>query len=478
MKKWDKIKAIDKETLTNWQLTELKNFLSREVMERHPYYSRLFKETGFCPAEMKSLSDLQALPFTQLSDLAIKKPQDNRLQRFALASPAEETVKKAPPAKKSFFGKLFQKKSDDSTGDSRDYRLSQVFYIGDFTSPPTPMVITTYDTERIKEAGRRLFALWKLERDDTMVNALSYGPNMAFWQVFYAGLDLGSTVLQSGGGRILGAEKILTALENMEAEVLFASPLYACNLLQAAIKFKVNIKNLTTIVLGLESPSREMVSRLKELMSLAGTAGTRVIRSFFLTEAKTGWGECPEGDGYHFHPDLHHIEIIDPISGKNLPENEGGEIVLTHLDARGTCLIRYRTGLLITEGLTFSPCSACGSSLPRLAGEIESDKSIIKLRIGKEQEKIINLEKLTRRLDKEKNLLLWQGAIKNDGNPSLTIYSSWLNKDATRASSLTEEISGDTGLKVSFVQESYGSVMDKLKLETAFVAQRWAIETS
>ncbi len=479
MKKWDKIKAIDKKALTSWQLTELKNFLSSEVMERHPYYSRLFQKTGFRPADMNSLDDLQSLPFTDLKDLAAKEPQDTRLDRFMLTPPAETAAdEKEPTEKKSFFGKLFQKKSNTAAANNKDYQLSQVFYAGDFTSAPVPLVITVYDTERIKEAGRRLFTLWKLDRDDTIVNALSYGPNLAFWQVFYAGLELGSTVLQSGGGRVLGAEKILTAMENMEAEVLFASPLYARTLLQAAIKFKVNIKSLTTIVLGVESPSREIVLRLKELMTLAKTTGTRVIRSFSLTEAKTGWGECPEGSGYHFHPDLHYIEIIDPVSGKNLQENESGEIVLTHLDARGTCLVRYRTGLLITEGITFSPCPDCGSSLPRLAGEIESRKNIIKLRTEKEQEKIIDLEKLTRRLDKEKNLLLWQGAIKKDKKPSLTIYSSWLNKDDTHAPSLREEISENIGLKVNFVQESYGNIMSRLKLETAFASHRWVIETS
>ncbi|MCD5401496.1 hypothetical protein LR013_02730 [candidate division NPL-UPA2 bacterium] len=475
MKKWNKIKAMDKKALTDWQLRELKNFLSSEVMERHPYYSRLFKERGFRPEDINSLDGLQTLPFTDLKDL--KKPQGGRLFRFMLA-PLRETDEKKPAKKKSFFDKLFRKKNNGATANSKDYQLSQVFYIGDFTSAPIPLVITAYDTERIKEAGRRLFDLWKLDRDNTIVNALSYGPNLAFWQVFYAGLELGSTVLQTGGGRVLGIERILTAMENMEAEVLFASPLYACIILQAAIKFKVKIESLTTIVLGgVESPSQEMALRLKELMTLARTRGTRVIRSFSLTEAKTGWGECPEGNGYHFHPDLHHIEIIDPVSGKKLQENESGEIVLTHLDTRGTCLIRYRTGLLITEGITFSPCSACGSSLPRLKGEIESRKNIIKLRTEKREEKVINLEKLARRLDKVKNLLLWQGIVKNNKNPSLTIYSSWLNKDDTCASSLKEEISESIGLKVNFVQESYENIMDRLKLETAFTPHRWTVET-
>lgn len=476
MKKWDRIKGIDRKALADQQLKELKTFLSSEVMKSHPYYSRLFQKTGFHPADMNSFDDLQVLPFTRLEDLAAKEPQDTRLGRFML-TPSTSPDEKEPAEKNSFLDKLFRKNNHTATAGNKDYQLEQVFYTGDFTSALVPLVITAYDTDRIKEAGRRLLTLWKLDRDDTIVNALSYGPNLAFWQVFYAGLELGSTVLQSGGGRVLGTEKILTAMENMEAEILVASPLYACTLLQAAIRFKINIKSLTTIILGVESPSLEMVLRLKELMTLAQTTGTRVIRSFSLTEAKTGWGECPEGNGYHIHPDLHYIEIIDPVTGKNLPENEGGEIVITHLDARGTCLVRYRTGLLITEGLTFSPCPACGSFLPRLAGEIESRKNIIKLRTEKGQERIINLEKLTRRLDKVRTLLLWQGAIKNDENPSLTIYSLWSNKDDTQASSLREEISETIGLKVNFVQESYGSIMKRLKLETAYISCRWAIET-
>jgi hypothetical protein len=40
--------------------------------------------------------------------------------------------------------------------------------------------------------------------------------------------------------------------------------------------------------------------------------------------------------------------------------------------------------------------------LPRLAGEIESRKNIIRLETEKEQERIIDLEELTRRLDREK----------------------------------------------------------------------------
>ena len=476
MEKWEKLKKLSEKSLKELQLSEMRKFFCTEIVTWHHYYRKLFQEIGFTPDKITKLEDIEVLPYTQLNNLAEKKVDDQRLTRFVIEPGAEKSAKKEPEKKKSFWGKIFQTSTPIQTN-KNNYNITQVFYSSDFKSSPTPLAFTVYDIERIKEAGNRLFNLWGLTRDDTMVNALSYAPNLAFWQVFYGGLEEGSTVLQSGGGRILGTEKILTALENMEAEVLFASPLYACHLLQTIIKFNVNVKSLTTIVLGLESPSREMVSRLKELMSLAGTAGTQVIRSFSLTEAKTGWGECPEGDGYHFHPDLHYIEIINPETGKKLQENEGGEIVITHLDTRGTCLIRYRTGFLITEGLTYTPCPVCGSSVPRLMGEIESSKNIVRMETEKGQERIINLEKLTRRLDKEKNLLLWQGVLTNDRNPSLTIYSSCLNKDDTYISSLTEEISENTGLNVNFIGESYGSVMDRLRLETAYIASRWIIET-
>ena len=58
--------------------------------------------------------------------------------------------------------------------------------------------------------------------------------------------------------------------------------------------------------------------------------------------------------------DPYAIEIIDPDTGKTLGEGEPGEIVFTPLTSRGSVVLRYRTGDLISGGLTYLPCPGCG----------------------------------------------------------------------------------------------------------------------
>lgn len=474
MEKWEKLKGLNEQQIKDMQLVQLRAFFA-ELADRHPYYTRIFKEKAVKP---DSLTGLEGLPFTVSNELARGEKGMSRMERFALApAPAAEAAPQ--PQKKSLFGKLFKGGGAAvlEAPDPKDYRLYQALYAGDFSTWSLPLVYTSYDIERVKEAGRRLFDLWGLTRDDTMVNAFSYAPSLGFWQVFYGGLELGSTLLQSGGGRILGTEKILTALENMKAEVLFASPLYAKHLLQAAIKFEADIRNLTTVILGMEPASREIMERIKDLMKMAGTAGSRVLRSYSLTEAKTSWGECEGADGLHIQPDLHLVEVIDPVTGKVKGEGEAGEILLTHLDTRGTCLVRYRTGLRTTGGLSCRPCSTCGSSLPRLTGELEELKNTIILYLPGGGQVTVNLEEITRRLDSETPLLLWQGtaATGEVGKPRLTITAAWFNRDDSPAQALAGELTERYGVEVVFNTDSYTSILGKLGLETAFSSRRWVI---
>lgn len=52
------------------------------------------------------------------------------------------------------------------------------------------------------------------------------------------------------------------------------------------------------------------------------------------------------------------MEIIDPETGKHVPPGEKGELVITHLNAEGTVLVRYRTHDI--AALLDPPCS-CGA---------------------------------------------------------------------------------------------------------------------
>jgi phenylacetate-CoA ligase len=73
--------------------------------------------------------------------------------------------------------------------------------------------------------------------------------------------------------------------------------------------------------------------------------GAKAIDVYGSTECVCGLAaECRYQNGLHLSELDHWVEIIDPRSGKLLPEGQDGEIVVTTLSRRGMPLVRYRTG--------------------------------------------------------------------------------------------------------------------------------------
>ena len=65
----------------------------------------------------------------------------------------------------------------------------------------------------------------------------------------------------------------------------------------------------------------------------------------------------------HYWDDFLYLEIIDPVTGKNVPDGEIGEIVITTLVKEGAPLIRYRTHDL--SRIVPGKCK-CGRCYPRI----------------------------------------------------------------------------------------------------------------
>lgn len=89
-----------------------------------------------------------------------------------------------------------------------------------------------------------------------------------------------------------------------------------------------------------------------------------VYAHYGMTESGLGGGvECGAHSGYHLrHADLL-FEIIDPVTGKQKPDGQRGEVVFTTLNRRAMPLIRYRIGDI--SRIIANPCP-CGSNLERL----------------------------------------------------------------------------------------------------------------
>jgi phenylacetate-coenzyme A ligase PaaK-like adenylate-forming protein len=72
---------------------------------------------------------------------------------------------------------------------------------------------------------------------------------------------------------------------------------------------------------------------------------------------------CEARDGYHLREADLFVEVVDPETGRGVPDGVSGEVVFTTLAVSAMPLIRYRTGDL--AHFLPEPCP-CGSRLRRL----------------------------------------------------------------------------------------------------------------
>jgi phenylacetate-coenzyme A ligase PaaK-like adenylate-forming protein len=156
-----------------------------------------------------------------------------------------------------------------------------------------------------------------------------------------------------------------------------------------------------------------MRNKLRELARELGSARVDVLRTYGFTEAKLAWAECPYEEnagsaGYHIHGDLALIEIVDPATGEPRGEGEPGEIVMTPLDARGSVVLRYRTGDVIDGGLFHEPCPFCGRSVPRLVGEISRRSDVRDMHFDKLKGTLVDFNHLEHVLDNAAHIGTWQ----------------------------------------------------------------------
>jgi phenylacetate-CoA ligase len=122
---------------------------------------------------------------------------------------------------------------------------------------------------------------------------------------------------------------------------------------------------------GAEPHTEETRRKIEE------TYGIRVFNSYGLSEM-CGPGvafECPSQTGLHLWEDHFYMEIVDPETGREVPEGQWGELVLTSLQRTATPLIRYRTRDLTRILPGPCPCGRTHRRIDRIRGR--SDDMLI-----------------------------------------------------------------------------------------------------
>lgn len=302
--------------LNDTQIKQIDRQIKR-LLASGNYYGKMYSELGI--TGISSQEDFEKLPFSEKNDLR------NAYPLGIMACDESEVVR--------------IHSSSGTTG--------------------TPVIIPY--TARDVDDWATMFARCYETAGITNKDRIQITPGYGLWTAgigFQAGCEkLGAMAIPMGPGN---TEKQLKMMIDMQSTVITATSSYALLLAEEVkkrgLKDKINLKKG---VIGSERWSEQMRERIHNEL------GIELYDIYGLTEIYgPGIGiNCSFESGIHYWDDYIYIEIIDPITGEQVPDGEEGEIVITTLVKEGAPLLRFRTHDL--SRIIPGECQ-CGSKYPRI----------------------------------------------------------------------------------------------------------------
>jgi len=344
----------------NDEIREVQNDCLRKQMallaEASPHYKKLFAENKIDVSKIKTVDDLANLPVTTKKDY-IKDPESFRL------------VHKDP----NVFDTIWR----------------VIYTAGTTTGKPAPFYYTTYDYYATLLHGKRTAEIKGLTPRDLTVNLcpLTSVPHSAYHTTIDQHMAIGTPIVSALTGAPFpkfpvhnSSDHAVAMIESYRATSLSGMPSFIRRLFLRAVEEKRDYSSLRLVAVFGEPCHRGMRDNLHELMRKLGAQNVFICNSLGSTETCGALGvECREMGGMHCPaPDLYYVEILDPATYKPLPEGEVGLVCFTHLDRRGTALLRFVTGDMMS--ISNEPCPHCGRTGIRLMGEPFRASEIVKLK--------------------------------------------------------------------------------------------------
>ncbi|NTV41955.1 MAG: phenylacetate--CoA ligase [Syntrophobacteraceae bacterium] len=312
--------TLPREALEAIQVRRLRTTVER-VFATVPFYRHKFQEAGIAPADIRTLKDLQRLPFTTKNDLRDNYP----------------------------FG-MFAVPMDN---------VVRIHASSGTTGKPTVVGYTARDIEMWAELMARSLTAGGASRGDIIHNAYGYGLFTGGLGIHYGAERLGASVIPISGGN---TKRQILIMKDFGPTILTCTPSYALHLAEVAGEMNVNFEDLRfkAGVFGAEPWSEGMREEIERKLSLSA------VDIYGLSEV-IGPGvsvECIEAKkGLHIFEDHFIAEVINPETGEVLPHGQLGELVFTSITKEAFPIIRYRTRDITS--LNAEPC-ICGRTLIRM----------------------------------------------------------------------------------------------------------------
>ena len=320
----------------------------------HEYYRQRWAEHGVDPAAIRTVDDLERLPLTPKQDLM------NDPEAFRLHCPDLPLHERA---------------------------IWEVNYTTGTTSEPTPLYVTTHDYNAYLLQARRVAEISGITENDVLANLfpLTPAPMGAFMRSSTNAYAAGATVAAALTGASFGEFDIHRSLddgvrmvERHRATVLWGVTSFVRRVIMRADELGADFSNVRMCGVTGEASSPEMREDMRRRLRAIGVVKPIIFDRYGSTESG-GLAQCQEdGDWHNPAPDVLFQEVVDPDTGRRLPDGERGALAITHINRRGTTLIRYLVGDIAS--LSHEACPHCGRSGDRLIPPIVRTKDLLKVK--------------------------------------------------------------------------------------------------
>ena len=299
----DELEPIEKasrDELVALQLKRLKWSLAH-AYERVPHYRRKFDAAGVHPKDFRKLQDLAKFPLTTKGDLRETYP----------------------------FG-MFAVPRD---------KVVRIHASSGTTGKPTVVGYTAKDIDTWALVMARSIRAAGGRAGDIVHVAYGYGLFTGGLGAHYGAERLGATVIPMSGGM---TERQVQLIADFKPHIIMVTPSYMLAIAEEMEKQGMDPRksSLEIGIFGAEpwTPAMRTAIETKldmdaiDIYGLSEIIGPGVAQECIETkDGLTIWED-------HFYP-----EIIDPESGRVLPDGEKGELVFTSLTKEALPMIRYRT---------------------------------------------------------------------------------------------------------------------------------------
>lgn len=293
----------------------------KHVYDNVPYYRELMDKKGVKPEDIHGIEDLHLLPFLTKSDLRDAYPYG------LLAKPLSDCVR------------------IHSTSGTTGKRVV-AFY-------------TQNDINLWEDCCARAIVAAGGTNEDVCQVAYGYGLFTGGSGLHGGSHKVGCLTLPMSSGN---TDRQIQFMMDLNTTIICCTPSYAAYIGESLKEkgYKPEENKLKAGIFGAEPWTEEM------RRSIEDSLGIKAYDIYGLTET-SGPGvafECSEQSGMHINEDHFIAEIIDPDTGKVLPEGSKGELVFTSVDKEAFPLLRYRTRDICI--LTREKCS-CGRTFVKMS---------------------------------------------------------------------------------------------------------------